>query len=309
VADQGTADGAPTAMTAAMGELGDRVEQFVEVGALRLCVARREHRRGVPLLLIAGLGMQLIAWPEGFLTALEEVGFDVVTYDQRDVGRSSFFDEAGPPDLLRALRHDRSRLAYGLEELAGDAVSLLGALGIDRAHVFGTSMGAMVGQVLALNHPERVASLCSAMGSTGDRTVGQSSNAALGVLLRPAATSEEEVVAQRLAQLAVTSGGGEVIDEATERRRALQIYRRSHHAVGSARHLAALLAAPDRTAALGSLRLPVVVIHGEDDQMIDPSGGRGTAAAIPAAGLLFLKARAIRQGSVTIASATSRASR
>ena len=273
---------------AAGGELSTRTERVVEVGELKLCVERRHRPEGAPLLLIAGLGMQLIGWPSAFITLLEDAGFDVIAYDARDVGRSSVLDDAGPPDLLRALRRDKSRLAYGLEDLADDATGLLDALSIERAHLFGVSMGAMVAQLVALRSPDRVRSLCSAMGSTGRRSVGQASNRALSVLLRPAARGEDDAVAQRVAQRRVTAGPEEAIDEELERRVAIDSYRRGHHSMGSARQVAAVLAADDRTEELATVKAPTLVVHGSDDEMIDRSGGEATAAAIPEAQLLMI---------------------
>jgi pimeloyl-ACP methyl ester carboxylesterase len=266
-----------------------RTEQMVRVGEIELCVSYRPGGSGEPLLCIAGLGMQLAAWPTGFLDELEARGFLVITYDQRDVGRSTYFDQCGPPDLLAALRRDGSRLAYRLEDLAADAVGLLATLGIDRAHLLGVSMGAMVGQLVALRHREVVRSLCSAMGSTGDRSVGQASPAALQVLLRPPAASEEDAIAQRLRQLEVVRGRALSGDAEREGEWAREVYRRANHPVGAARQLAALLAAADRTGELGHLELPVLVVHGSADEMIDPSGGRATAEAIPGSRLMMVE--------------------
>jgi pimeloyl-ACP methyl ester carboxylesterase len=266
----------------------ERREQFVTLSGLTLCVARDEEPHGEPMLLIGGLGMQLAAWPAAFVDGLRTAGFDVITYDQRDVGRSTVFEDAGPPDLLRALRKDRSRLAYGLEDLADDALGLLGALEIPDAHLVGISMGAMVAQLVVLRAPKRVRSLCSLMGTTGKRGVGQSSNAALVVMMQRSEPGEDGAVAQRLAQRRVTAGSSESIDEAEEEANSRALYRRGHNPFGSARQLAAILSAEDRTEALGTVTAPTLVVHGGDDEMIDPSGGDATAAAIPGARLLRL---------------------
>jgi len=266
-----------------------RSERLLAVGALKLCAARDDEDKGAcPLLLIGGLGMQLTAWPAGFLDALAEAGFAPIVYDHRDTGRSTVLAEAGAPDLLRALRRDRSRLAYGLEELADDAAGLLGALGVPRAHVLGISMGAMVAQLVALRHPDKVLSLCSMMGSTGRRGVGQASNAALAVLLRGGQVDEDGAVALRITQRQVTAGPNEAIDASRVEAAARAQFQRGHHAEGSARQLAAILAAEDRTEALGTLSVPTLVVHGDADEMVDPSGGVATAEAVPGARLLMV---------------------
>jgi pimeloyl-ACP methyl ester carboxylesterase len=191
------------------------------------------------------------------------------------------------PDLLRALRRDGSGLTYGLEDLAADAIGLLDSLGVSKAHLVGVSMGGMVAQVIAVDFPDRVASLCSALSSTGDRRVGQSSNIALQVLLRPAARTRSAALEQAVEAARVTRALSSEQDLAVELERSAEAYDRGHNPAGSARQLAAILAAADRTERLSSVTCPTVVIHGTEDPLIDCSGGQATAAAIPDSSVLF----------------------
>ena len=259
--------------------------QSVAVGKLTICAEVLGPRDGRPLLLVHGLGAQLIDWPPELVDGLVQAGFRVVRYDNRDVGLSTHLDELGMPDLVRDVGHPE-RAPYLLADLADDAAGLLGALGIERAHVVGVSMGGMIAQELAIRHGQLVSSLCSIMSTTGDPTVGQPSAEALAVLLRAAPADRSAAIEQSVAGARVTGSPGFPVDDATRRARAAASYDRSHDTAGVARQLAAIVASPDRTAALGGLTMPVLVIHGEADQLVAPSGGRATADAVPGARLV-----------------------
>ena len=174
-----------------------------------------------PVLLVMGLGAQLTDWPEEFCESLAGRGFFVVRFDNRDCGLSTSLDELGPPDLPGLLAGTASA-PYRLADLADDAVGLLDALGIERAHVVGASMGGMIAQQLVIDHPERVRSLCSIMSTTGDRSVGQSTPEAGAALRRPPAASREEAIAGSMAAYRIIGSIGFDASEAALRQRAEQ---------------------------------------------------------------------------------------
>jgi len=239
-----------------------------------------------PLLLVMGLGAQLIAWPEGFVDQLTARGFFTVRYDNRDSGLSTKFD--GVPDFARLFSGDAGSVPYTIEDMADDAVALLDDLGLERVHVVGVSMGGMITQALVINHPGRFLSACSIMSTTGDRNVGAPTGEAVAALLRPAAGSREEAVTASLAGSKVISSPGFPFDVDLMTRRAELAYDRSYSPDGTARQLAAILGSPDRTAGLARVALPFLVIHGEADPLVDVSGGKATAAAVPGSELVLI---------------------
>ncbi len=244
---------------------------------------------GPAVCLVAGLGAQLIWWPEEFVAALVEAGCHVIRADNRDVGLSSHFDEAGLPDLLALGARNSDSVAYHLEDMADDIASLLRGLGVLRAHLVGVSMGGMIAQTVAIRHPDLVASLCSVSSTTSDPTVGLPHPEAIELLLRPGPSSEEEAVAQSLDWHRTL--GSKACDAAEEdlAEKVRLAWRRSHHPEGTLRQLAAVVVASDRTEQLRRLRIPAAVVHGADDKLIDPSGARATAAAIPGSRLRLVE--------------------
>ena len=241
-----------------------------------------------PLLLIMGLGGQKIAWDEDFCRTLADRGFFVVRFDNRDVGLSTKIGGGPPPDLGAALTGDLSSAPYTLEDMAADTAGLLEALGLPRAHVVGVSMGGMIAQTLAIHHPDKVLSLCSIMSTTGNPDVGRPKPEAIAVLMAPPADSREEAVSRSVEVAAVIGSPGFARDDAQIRERAGRAWDRDHDAFGMARQLIAVLASSDRTGRLAGVQVPTVVIHGADDPLIDPSGGRATAAAVPGAELVVI---------------------
>ncbi len=241
-----------------------------------------------PLLLIMGLGAQMIGWPDDFCAALAGRGFRVIRFDNRDIGLSSGFDELGRPDFAAILGGDPATVPYLLSDLADDTAALLKELGVDRAHVVGASMGGMVAQQLTIDHPDLVASLCSIMSTTGDRTVGHASPEAIALLSRPPAADRDAAIAAAVASARVIGSPGYPATEDEIRQRAGAVYDRSFRPAGFARQYAAILGSGDRTAGLGAVTVPALVIHGEDDPLIGVSGGRATAAAIPGAELIVV---------------------
>jgi pimeloyl-ACP methyl ester carboxylesterase len=239
-----------------------------------------------PVLLVMGLATQMLGWPDEFCEALVDRGLHAIRFDNRDVGLSSHLHDAPDPDVMAALSGDTSSAAYTLSDMSADTIGLLDALGVDSAHVVGASMGGMIAQTIAIEHPGRVRSLTSIMSTTGDDAVGQPTQAALGALLAPPAASREEAAERTVAAFRVIGSPGFELDEAALRERALLAYDRGYDPRGVARQLVAIRASGDRTGGLRSLSVPTLVLHGADDPLVNVSGGRATAAAIPNAELV-----------------------
>jgi pimeloyl-ACP methyl ester carboxylesterase len=239
---------------------------------------------GLPLLLVVGLGAQLTWWPAGFRSALADRGFFVITYDNRDAGKSTWLDDAGPVDLLAVLSGTAAP-PYLMSHLAADGVAVLDALGLPSAHLLGVSMGGMIAQGLATAHPNRVRSLTSVMSTTGDPAVGQPRPDITEMLLSPRPPDKAASVEQSVTMARAISSPAFGFDEELTRARMSADYDRGNHPDGAGRQIAAILMSGDRTHALRGLGMPALVIHGDADPMIDISGGRATAAAIPGARL------------------------
>jgi pimeloyl-ACP methyl ester carboxylesterase len=236
-----------------------------------------------PLLLIMGLGAQMTTWREELVEMLAGEGFRVIRFDNRDVGLSTWFDEAGVPDLAGAVaRGEQIVPPYTLADMADDAAGLLDALAIPAAHIVGASMGGMIAQTFALRHPAKTLSLCSIMSTTGNPDVGQPNpDLIAGMLLAAPATTAEE--AEEMAVLATQMIGspGYPADEKQTRAHARAAFERANHPAGSARQILAIVNQPDRTADLARVTVPTLVIHGDADTLVNPSGGQATANAIP----------------------------
>ena len=245
-------------------------ERLVTVGELQLCHDAFGEPEHPPMLLVMGLGFQLVHWPEDLCRQLAAEGFRVIRFDNRDAGRSTH---------LPGQR-------YSVDDMADDAVGLLDALGIDSAHVVGASLGGMIAQTMAIRHPRRVRSLASLMSTTGRRGVGRTSvRVYRHAFTRPART-EEEAVERRVRVFATIGSTGLAQDLDELRRVSALAFRRDPEARdGRRRQHRAVRGAPDRTEALGRLTVPTVVVHGTVDRMCHPSGGRATAEAVPGARL------------------------
>ncbi|NMO17490.1 alpha/beta fold hydrolase [Pyxidicoccus fallax] len=240
-----------------------------------------------PLLLVMGLGMQLLGWDERFVRLLAGRGFRVIRFDNRDTGLSTHLDGVRS-HLKEVMDGDPSQAPYRLSDMARDAVGLMDALGIDSAHVVGASMGGMIVQTLAIEHPRRVRSLCSIMSTTGARNVGGATREAMAILMAPPGTDRESVLARAVVTHSVIGSKAYPVGEEVVRARAAAAFDRAFYPEGFARQLAAIRAGPDRTPALRTVSVPTLVIHGEDDTLVLPSGGDATAAAVPGAMLLRL---------------------
>jgi pimeloyl-ACP methyl ester carboxylesterase len=264
-------------------------EQFAKVGDVELCYETFGDRGDPALLLVMGLGTQMLAWREGFCEELVERGFFVIRYDNRDVGRSTRFSGVKPPGLMELLRRKPRDAAYTLDDMADDGAGLLDVLGIERAHVAGASMGGMIAQVMAVRHPDRVLSLTSIMSTTGGRFVGLQSPRVVPYLLGRPPNDEAQYIerARSLFDVIGSPGFERDDDDFTELARAS--FRRGISPSATGRQLAAIVGAGDRTRDLRRITAPTLVIHGSDDKMISASGGRATAKAIPGAKLMVIE--------------------
>ncbi|MEZ0579043.1 alpha/beta fold hydrolase [Nocardioides sp. MH1] len=236
------------------------------------------------VVLVMGIATQMIGWPDGFCRAIADTGFQVVRFDNRDVGLSTHLHDAELPEVDLGGGGDR-QAPYLLADMADDVAGLLDALGLDRVHLVGLSMGGMIVQEVALRHPGRLLSLTSIM-STPSANVGEPTPEAIAALLAPSAQTAEEAADRAVDTYRVIGSPGYPMDEAWIRAMAEESFRRSNDPKGVVRQFAAILASPDRRPGLRELALPTLVLHGEADPLIQPDGGRETAAAVPGARLV-----------------------
>ncbi len=260
-------------------------EQRVRVGEVELVYETIGDPADPPLLLVMGLGMQLIHWDRELCETLAGRGFRVIRFDNRDAGRSTKID-APVPNLVRGFVGLRLETPYLLTDMATDTLGLLDALGVERAHVVGASMGGMIAQTLAITAPERVLSLGSIMSTTGARNVSTPKLRVWRSLLSRA-PREREAYAEHFVRLFGLIGSpGHPTDPERLRAVARLAYDRGSNPAGTGRQLAAIIASGDRTKRLRELDLPTVVIHGRDDPLVPFRGGQATARAVPGARLV-----------------------
>jgi pimeloyl-ACP methyl ester carboxylesterase len=241
-----------------------------------------------PLLLVMGLGAQMISWEEDFCEQLAARGFHVVRYDNRDTGLSTRMEAAGSPDMAAALSGN-PKPAYRLDDMADDGVGLLDALDIKAAHIVGISMGGFIAQLIAINHPDRVLSLTSIMsGPSWREGVPPTPEGSAVLLAKPSSNREESIELTLWARRALV-GPGDPFDETFERAKAVRAFDRAYYPVGAGRQLVAILAAEDRLERLKGVHVPTLVIHGADDVLVPIENGRRVAAAVPGARFLELE--------------------
>jgi pimeloyl-ACP methyl ester carboxylesterase len=241
-----------------------------------------------PLLLIMGLGAQMISWDDELCAQLADRGFHVIRFDNRDSGLSTWMEEAGIPDMAAAF-NGNPQAAYQLDDLADDAAALLDALDIRSAHIVGASMGGFIAQLVAINHPDRVLSLTSIMSGPGGTDEVPPKPEGAAVLLTMPPPTREERIEQAMSIRRALLGPGDPFDEAFERKRAVRAFDRAYHPIGAGRQLVAILAATSRMDRLKHVQVPTLVIHGIDDVLVPVENGRLVAEAVPGARLIELE--------------------
>lgn len=242
------------------------------------------------ILMIGGLGTQLISWPDNMIRGLVAEGFRVIAFDNRDAGLSSKFADAGPADIPAAFKAARAKepvnAPYTLDDMADDGAALLTALGVDKAHIVGSSNGGAIAQILAIRHPEKTASLASMIATSGRRGLPRPTDAAQAWLNTPRKgdLTREEFMDEAVQSYRVLGSPGFPRDEASVRARAARLYDRSYYPLGHGRHLLASIASADaRAALLGTITAPTVVIMGEKDPLVPLGAGEDVAKSIPGA--------------------------
>jgi pimeloyl-ACP methyl ester carboxylesterase len=263
-------------------------EQITRVGDVEIAYETFGDPGDPAMLLVMGLGIQMIGWDEELCRLWADRGFYVIRFDNRDTGHSSQVEGGPPPDFMAAIAGDLRSASYLLADMADDALGLLDHLQIDAAHVVGVSLGGMIAQTMAIRHPERVLSLTSIMSTTGDPAVGQPRPDILPVLLGPSPNDRQGFADYQIGVFRKVGSPGYPADEDRIRSLCEQSFDRCYSPAGIARQLLAVAASGDRTSDLAAVRVPALVIHGEEDPLIEVSGGRATAKAIPGAELLVI---------------------
>lgn len=245
-----------------------------------------------PLLLIMGFGSQMIHWDEEFCNMLAKSGHYVIRYDNRDVGLSTKIDEAGTPDFLKAIssfqKGEKVHAPYTMDDMADDAVGLLDALNISSAHICGCSMGGVIAQYIAINHPSRVLSLTSMMSTTGNPDLPPLNPEAMKLFLLPVPSKRDAYIKDYVKREKVMYGPIIPLDEERRRLYAAKAYDRCFYPQGNTRQIMALLTSGNRKPALASVKIPTLVIHGGNDPLVSLEAGKDTAEAIPGAELLII---------------------
>src|SRR3954465_3172730 len=263
-------------------------EQFARVGELDICFETFGDSEDPAILLIMGLGTQMVAWHDDFCTGLAGRGYFVVRHDNRDIGRSTHLSQFKAPSLLKLAKRDRDA-PYTLADMAGDSIGVLDHLGIEKAHIVGASMGGMIAQTVAIRHPERALSLVSIFSNTGGFFTGQPALTMYAVLLRPAPRERERFINHAVTMFEKIGGKGYESGVEDLTAIATRSYDRGGDPAGPSRQPAAIGPDRPRAPARRRLNLPATVIHGTDDKLVRPSGGRTTARAIPGARLVEIE--------------------
>ena len=250
------------------------------------------EQSATPLLLIMGLGAQMVRWPEPFCQQLASRGFRVIRYDNRDVGLSTKFHEQCPDPgqlLGDVLQGKDVSVPYTLDDMADDAAGLLQALEIPTAHVVGASMGGAIAQLVAIHHPRQVLTLTSIMSSTGDPDLPQPAPEIMALLVKPVPDEREAMVQQSIETSRTLYGPGFTFDEARIREMIELSLDRDPDRTGQGRQMLAIVSAGSHKEALGSVKAPTLVIHGDADPLVPIAGGYDTAEAIPGAKMLVIE--------------------
>jgi pimeloyl-ACP methyl ester carboxylesterase len=266
----------------------DAGEQIAPANGQTLCYQTFGDKTAAPLVLIMGLGAQMILWEDDFCAALAARGFHVVRFDNRDIGKSSTVS-APPPDLAKVMMGQAPLNApYTLEDMAKDTIGLMDALGFARAHVAGASMGGMIAQSLAIHHPERVKTLTSIMSTTGERGLPPPTPEVWAAMMAPPPLTVADFIEANVRVSRLLRGYDDAEEAVRDRARATRAAERGLNPPGGARQMAAIIASGSRQEALARVTAPTLVIHGADDPLVPVQGGEATARAIPGAKLLVL---------------------
>ncbi|WP_346656046.1 alpha/beta hydrolase [Bradyrhizobium sp. dw_78] len=267
--------------------------QIAHANGIDICYEIFGNADAAPLLLIMGLGAQMIHWEDEFCRQLAARGFRVIRFDNRDVGHSSKLSGGRRLTAFELFRlrflHIPVAAPYKLSDMARDTIGLMDALGLASAHVVGASMGGMIAQEIAISFPERLRSLTSIMSTTGDPRLPPPTREAAAVLMAPPPATKAEFLARFARTWKVLRAGSFPEDEALDRERAERVYERGLSPAGAARQLRAILASGSRKTRLRSVKAPALVIHGTADPLVHPAAGKDTAASIPGAKLLMIE--------------------
>lgn len=242
-----------------------------------------------PMLLIMGLGAQMIRWDDAFCKAIAAQGRWVIRFDNRDVGLSTKFDEAGVPDIMSLVQGKPVNTPYKLKDMADDAVGLLDSLGIREADIVGVSMGGMIAHTMAIHYPDRVRTLTSIMSSTGNPSLPRPKPEAMAVLLAPPVSNRDDYITNSLESSRVLHGPTYPLDEDYVRKMAGIQYDRCYNPEGFTRQLGAVLSSGSRNEELSKVKVPTLVIHGNVDPLVPIEGGKDTANSIPDAKFVVIE--------------------
>ena len=268
-----------------MATQGDSGVELARVDGVELAYEVFGEKDRPAILLIMGLGSQMVIWDEEFCRGLAELGFRVIRFDNRDIGLSTKLSQHGWPDFERLMQlgpqQRQQEAPYTLDHMAGDAVGLMDSLGVDSAHLAGISMGGMIAQQIALHHPERVKSLTSISSSTGNPKLPQSTPEAQQILYNPLPTEWSEFIQSFRHMWRVFAGPHYPLEDDLLEKWGRLSYERGLSPDGTARQMAAILASGNRKKALSGVRVPTLVVHGDADPLLPPECGRDTAEAIP----------------------------
>lgn len=270
------------------------MEQMIKANGIEICYETFGDSSNPAVLFVMGLGAQMIAWPELYMSELVDAGFHVIRYDNRDVGLSTKFDDAGMPDfeaLFADLMAGKTpTVPYKLADMAQDGIGLLDALNIQKAHVIGASMGGMIAQQMAIDHADRMLSMVSIMSTTGDPSLPSATQAAMDVLTLPAPAADQiELLVEHNLKNRKVIGGDGFSDDQDARDQTRKIIERQYYPIGSARQRAGIMASGSRAENLKTISVPTLVVHGDKDPLVPVEGGVHTAEVIPGAKLEIQK--------------------
>jgi pimeloyl-ACP methyl ester carboxylesterase len=264
----------------------DAGEQFAEANGLTLCYQTFGAPSDPAILLVMGLGAQMLLWEEGFCQRLAERGYYVVRFDNRDIGKSAWIS-AAPPDLAHIMAGLKP--PYTLDDMARDTVGLIDALKLAKVHLVGASMGGMIAQLVAIQYPDRVKTLTSIMSTTGELGLPPPKPEVLAAMSAPPPLTAEDFIETNVRFAELLRGYADANEEASARARSTRAAARGLNPAGGARQFAAVIASPSRKEALAKVKAPTLVIHGVDDPLMPLAAGEATARAIPGAKFLALK--------------------